>query len=217
VQAPQLHTFSRQLFLISVGSAAVPVFVAAAIMLQSGHGLVSKAAPSLSAQSASTHSPVAPVARVNASHTREAAPQPASGLPSASPAGPSAEEASQISSGRFPGMSDVADSLQNVQVKSDLFQQGDLLHLAMIPIPETSTIHDTVEPRGAESLTATSSASQAKKIRAESKGRPFARHHYRSQKHQPPSLLAKIGESVKKGLVNIAKLPKQAMEGRFGE
>lgn len=223
VKDPQLKVLSRQLFLISVGSAAVPVLVAAVIMLRNEHGFVSKAAPSLSARSSSPH---LVVARGEAPHTSgalaksDAATRLASMVVSDSPMGEeaTASPSRTISSERFPGMPDVASSLQGLQAKSDLFQQSDMLRLALIPVPETSSIQeaatDAAESRGADTLTA---ASQPKKIRAESKARPLARHHYRSQKHQPPNLLAKIGQSVKNGLTQLAKFPRQAMEGRLGE
>ena len=212
VVSPQPDTFSRQLFLISVGSAAVPVLVAAVIMLENGHGLISKAAPSLSAHQASAHSLVA---------RADTAPQPVAAVLSTAPVAASTDGASQISSERFSGMADVASSLHSVQAKSDLFQQSDMLRLALIQIPQTSSVHaadaDAVESHDVESFAAAPSASQTKKIRVVGKSRPLARHHYRSQKHQQPNLLAKIGASVKKGLTQIANFPKQAMEGRLGE
>jgi len=231
---------ARQLFFISVGSSAVPVLVAAGIMLQGEHGLPSKTAQKTSARSivALAAKPNAtPGSVTNADAPRErlavtdTAPPPTPMSPAASevkedsavvqshdpaPSG----ELSQIRPQPFANPADVVGRLQTMQSGSDILQRDNLVSLALVPIPATSAVRESdadavaVEERGAEPSATAVTASQAKKIHAEIKPHSIAHHRYRPQKHAPPSLLAKIGQSVKKGLMNVAKFPRQAMERR---
>jgi hypothetical protein len=108
-----------------------------------------------------------------------------------------------------------------MQSGNDILQRNAPLSLALVSVPVTSSIHvaDTVavEEPNAQSRTPVAAASSAKKIRAEVHTHAIAHHRHRPQKHTPPSLLAKIGQSVKKGLMNVAKFPRQAMERRSWE
>lgn len=236
--SPTANRLARQLFLISVGTSAVPVLVAAGIMLQNGHGLPSKTTRKTSARSI-----VPPAAKPNATSgsipnadaprgtfaVNDTAPHPApissSALPvkEDSPAMQSHDSApgtelSQIRPQPFANSADVVGRLQTLQSGSDILQRDALLSLALVPIPATSAIHEAdavaAGERSAEPSATATTASQAKKIRAEIKPRTVAHHRYRPQTHAPPSLLAKIGQSVKKGLINVAKFPRQAMERR---
>ncbi len=110
---------------------------------------------------------------------------------------------------------------QSPRGETDILQRENLVRLAVISVPTSPGIPDTASPTVEERSTAdrpaAMTATQAKKIRAEIKTHTIARHHHRSQKHVPPSLLAKIGQSVKKGLIQAAKFPQQAMAGHLWE
>lgn len=209
---PQLSAFARRVFFLSVGSAAVPVIFAAGIMLQSGQGLPSKHSLAKSAGPA-TALPLAPVAAHNPAPQPPRSPSLES-LGNAAPVGdgisripaqPLARFDAEIARGQYP------------REESDIFHRDSLVRLAVISVPTSPGIPDTnataVEERSAPVVTAT----QVKKIRAELKTNTIARHRYRPQRHAPPSLLAKIGESVKKGLIQAAKFPREAMAGHHWE
>ncbi len=239
---PAANREARQLFFISVGSSAVPVLVAAVIMLQGGHGLSSKTVSAPFAQKAPVRA-IAPLAAEPhaapgsakvpappepfADHT--AAPRPAlissSTLPvkedsvtTALPHSATVAELSAIRSLPLANPADVVGRFQASQSGNDILQRSAPLSLALVSVPVTSSIHGAdavaVEEPNAESRTTGVAASPAKKIHAETHAHPIAHHRHRPQKHAPPSLLAKIGQSVKKGLLNVAKFPRQAMERR---
>lgn len=240
---PAASKLARQLFFISVGSSAAPVLVAAIIMVQGGHGLPSKTASAPSAQKAtarsiaplatqphaapgsmakvpapreiSTDNAAAPVPALISSTTLPVKENPAAtALPDSAPVA----DLSSIRSQPFSNPADVLGQIQTSQSGNNILQRNAPLSLALVSVPLTSSIHGAdavaVEAPSAESRTTVVAASPAKKIRAETHTHAIAHYRHRPQKHAPPSLLAKIGQSVKKGLMNVAKFPRQAMERR---
>lgn len=203
----EADAFARKLFFISVGSAALPVLVAAGVMLQSGSALGPKPATSLAARRAPTPSLASTPTRTVAA--KDTTPQSETPVVEPTPI-------------RFTAYSTLADQvgqLQSLRAASDSLQGSELLRLALIPIPPTTSIREadlvTTEEPDTDSRPIVNATSHAKKIRAEIKTHPIAQHRHRPQKHTPPTLLARIGQSVKKGLIEAAKFPRQAMERRF--
>lgn len=234
---------AREVFLISVGSAALPVVAAAIIMWQGGHGLPSVVKHAPSAQKATARSVAPQVADSHAafgSTAKVAAAQDTqidnSATPSSAPIASSSlsakEDTATTASAHsapvteFPHLhsqplansADVIGRIQAQESGSGILQRNAPLSLPLVSIPETSPIRGTqavaVEEPSGEPRTTASTSNSAKKNRTEVHTRAIAHHRHRPQKHLPPSLLAKIGQSVKKGLMNIAKFPRQAMERR---
>jgi hypothetical protein len=206
---PQLNAFARRIFFLSVGSAAAPVIIAAGIMLHSGQGLPSKRLLAKSRSPEAMRS-VAPLAMQES--------EPASTTSSSRVA---ADRTSQIPSPPLAGFDAEIARRQSPPEDSDIFQQEKLVRLTVVSVPTNPGIPDTnsavAEERSAADRTAPMAAGQTKKSRAEVKTHTIARHHRRPQKHTPPSLLAKIGQSVKKGLMEAAKFPREAMAGHRWE
>jgi hypothetical protein len=221
---PQLNAFARRIFFLSVGSAAVPVLFAAGIMLQGGHGLSSKrsqpkpaahetrgalANANAPAATPTAHNPPPQSVSYSTFDSRGEAPPVAATGTSRAAAQPLSALDAEITRG------------QATREESDIFQRENLVQLAVISVPTSPGIPDTNSTapeeqspaNGATAITAT----QAKKIRAETKVHTVAHHRHRSQRQAPPSLLAKIGQSVKKGLIEAAKFPREAMSGHLWE
>jgi hypothetical protein len=118
----------------------------------------------------------------------------------------------------FAEPANVVERIQTLQSGDDVLQRSAPLSLALVSVPTTSSINGAdavaVEEPSAESRTTVAAAIPAKKIRSEGHAHAIAHHRHRPQRHTPPSLLAKIGQSVKKGLLNVTKFPRQAMERR---
>jgi hypothetical protein len=191
-------------------------------MLQSGHGLSSKRSPAKSA----THETRRALAKANAPAAalavNHSAPQPAmeSSLESRGEASPiAAGGVSRILSQPVATFDAEIARGQAPRGETDILQRENLVRLAVISVPTSPGIPDTqsaaVEERSVADHAPAMTATQAKKIRAEIKTHATARHRHRPQKHVPPSLLAKIGQSVKKGLIQAAKFPQQAMAGHL--
>ncbi len=198
VSHPQHSPLSRKLFFLSMGTAATPVFVAAGIMLQTQHAALRH---SSSAIPGPRMNPPAAEAQPGAGRIDDASMKATS----------SSTKFAAAARDPQPARLSVASldyrtvHLQSPPLESNIFERETLLSLISSRVPDSLADQTFASAAVAESSddsrTASTPAGQGKKVRVEFKTHAIAHHRHRPQKPEP-TLLARIGRSVKKALVH---------------
>jgi hypothetical protein len=230
---PRLNPLARKLFLVSMGTAAAPVIIAAAIMLHARTGLSPKSSPALSAQRA-TARPIVPRVDVENAGAVAAKEKPTDGAlvvvdgNSLTPQDSFSNlhlrehrvEIRLPGFGNFRILSDQPAGVNFGLVRLErqpsagiIFGSDILLSATSTPMPPVSRAPDAVvNERDAAAHTAVAPTHPTRGGRVEIRGHAVVHHRHRPKKHAPPSMLAKIGRSVKEALTSVLAFPRTAKE-----
>jgi hypothetical protein len=218
-----------------MGIAAAPVILSAVVLLQTQFALIPKSSPAIARQ-ANGHSTVFPanpknrVADVMGSNVPRGESAVMSGdtqmIPLSYFNAQIGEHRVEI---RLPGVEPVAANsrilsdqpralnyemvrLANQPSGGDVFQRDLLLAESTPALPATDEADVAAEETSTGSHASIVVASLAKNHPVEIKGHAIAHHRHRPRKHGPPSMLAKIGRSVKEAWTSVLTFPRTAKE-----